>query len=340
MAKKESGLSFDQVMLDLKQGKFAPLYFLCGEETYYIDAIADFIAAHALPEHEKEFNQSVLYGKDIDVPTLSSAVKRFPMMADKQVVIIREAQELKKLEDFEPYIEKPLASTILVLCYKYKKPDGRGSFAKTLKKNTVYLETEKMYDNQIPAWISRFVKGKEYKIGETAVQMLADNIGNDLHSLVNALEKLIINTPKNGEITAKAIEENIGISKDFNVFELQKAVGNKDIFKVNQIANHFAANEKENPLVVTITILFNFFSKLMMFHYLPDKSKMAAASALKINPFFFDDYQRAARNYSAGKTLNIISYLREYDLKSKGLGATGAVGDGEHLRELLFKIMH
>ncbi len=327
-------------MLDLKQGKFQPLYFLCGEETFYIDAIADFIAAHVLPEHEKEFNQTILYGKDIDVPTLLSTAKRFPMMADRQVVIIKEAQEVRKLEDLESYVEKPVPSTILVLCHKYKKPDGRGGFAKILKKNAVYFEADKMYDNQLPGWISRYVKENGYKIGEGAVQLLADNIGNHLHSLANALDKLMILIPKGGDITVQLIEENIGISKDFNVFELQKVVGEKDIYKANRIANYFAANEKDHPFVMTITILFNFFSKIMMFHYLPDKSKMAASGALKINPFFYDDYQRAARNYPASKTLKIIGYLREYDLKAKGLGATGSVSQGEHLRELLFKILH
>lgn len=340
MAKKEPGLSFEQVMLDLKQGKFSPLYFLCGEETYYIDAIADFIAEKVLSENEKEFNQSILYGKDVDVPTLMSTAKRFPMMADRQVVIIKEAQEIKKLEDFESYINRPVSSTILVICYKYKKPDGRGAFSKSLKKNAVYFEADKMYDNALPGWISKYVKSNEYKIGEGAVQLLADNIGNHLHSIVNALDKLMILIPKGGEISVQLIEDNIGISKDFNVFELQKAVGEKDIFKANRIANYFAANEKDNPLVMTITILFNFFSKVMIFHYLPDKSKMSAAGALKINPFFYDDYQRGARNYPAAKTLRIIGYLREYDLKSKGVGSTGSVSQGEHLRELLFKILH
>ncbi len=340
MAKKEPGLSFEQIMLDLKQGKFQPLYFLCGDETYYIDAIADFIAERVLSEHEKEFNQTILYGKDIDVPTLLGTAKRFPMMADRQVVIIKEAQEIKKLEDIESYVDKPVGSTILVICHKYKKPDGRGNFAKVLKKNAVYFEAEKMWDNQLPGWISKYVKTNDYKIGETAVQMLADNIGNHLHSLVNALDKLMILIPKGGEISTSLIEENIGISKDFNVFELQKAVGERDILKANRIANYFAANEKNNPFVVTITILYNFFSKVMHFHYLADKSKPSVASALKISPFFYDDYQKAARNYPAGKTMKIIGYLRDYDLKAKGVGATGSVTEGEHLRELLFKIMH
>lgn len=340
MAKKEPGLSFEQIMLDLKQGKFQPLYFLCGDETFYIDQIADFIAGHAIAEHEREFNQSILYGKDIDVPTLLGTAKRFPMMADRQVVIIKEAQEIKKLEEIQSYVENPVTSTILVLCYKYKKPDGRQKFGQVLKSKAVYFEAAKMYDNQLPAWISKYVKSAEYKIGDQAVQMLADNIGNELHSLANALDKLMILIPKGGEITVKLIEENIGISKDFNVFELQKAVGDRNIYKVNQIANHFAANEKANPFVVTVGLLFSYFSKIMMFHYLPDKSKSAAASALKINPFFVDDYMRAAKNYPAGKTMKIIGYLREYDLKAKGVGATGSVSEGEHLRELLFKIMH
>ncbi len=340
MAKKEAGLSFDDVMLNLKQGKFSPVYFLCGEETYFIDEISDFIANSALNENDKAFNQTIAYGKDLDVPTLLSAAKRFPMMAERQVVIVKEAQEIKKLEDIESYISNPMLSTILVVCYKYKKPDGRGSFAKTLKKEAIYFEADKMYDNQLPGWIGKYVKQHEYKISDQAIQLLADNIGNHLHSIVNALDKLIILLPPKGEITPKLIEENIGISKDFNVFELQKAVGEKNILRVNQIANYFAANEKDNPLVVTIGILYGFFSKIMLFHYLPDKSKMSVAGALKINPFFYDDYARAAKNYSASKTLRIVSYLREYDLKSKGLGATGAVSAGAHLRELLFKIMH
>ena len=340
MAKKEGGLSFDEVMLNLKQGKFVPVYFLCGEETYYIDAIADFIAEHALNEADQAFNQTIAYGRDMDVPTLLSAVKRFPMMADRQVVIVKEAQEIKKLEEIESYVLHPMLSTILVICFKYKKPDGRGSFAKTLKKSALYFEADKMYENQLPAWITKYVKQKEFRISEAAVQLLADNIGNHLHSLANALDKLMILLPNGGEISPTLIEENIGISKDFNVFELQKALGEKNILKANQIANFFAANEKDNPLVVTIGVLFSYFSKIMQYHYLSDKSKMAVAGALKINPFFYDDYTKAARNYSAGKTMKIISYLREYDLKAKGLGATGGVSQGEHLRELLFKILH
>ncbi len=340
MAKKEAGLSFDDIMLNLKQGKFSPVYFLCGEETYYIDAIADFIAAHALNETDQAFNQTIAYGKDIDVPGLLSAAKRFPMMADKQVVIIKEAQEIKKLEEMEPYFLNPMPSTILVICYKYKKPDGRLNFGKTVKKHSIYFEAEKMYENQLPGWISKFVKQHDYKIAEAAMQLLADNIGNHLHSIVNALEKLMILLPKGGEITPQLIEDNIGISKDFNVFELQKALGEKNVLKANRIANYFAANEKDNPLVLTIGLLFSYFSKIVQFHYLPDKSKMSVAGALKINPFFYDDYAMAARNYSATKAVKIIGYLREYDLKAKGLGATGAVSQGEHLRELIFKILH
>ncbi len=340
MAKKSGGLSFEQVYQDLKQGKFEPIYFFTGEESYYIDILANFIAKHALPEHEKDFNQTVVYGRDTDVMQLESLAKQFPMMAERQVVIVKEAQDVRNLEKLEHYTNNPMKSTILVICYKNKKLDGRSKLAAALKKNAVYLETTKMYDNQLAPWVSKYLNGKGYKIKENAAQLLADCIGNDLSALANALEKLIILSPEGSEISTDLIEKNIGVSKDFNVFELQNAVGDKNILKANQIANHFGNNEKEHPLVMTIGLLYSFFAKIITYHYLADKSKSSMAVALKINPYFTDDYHRYAKNYSAMKTVKIVEYLRTYDLKSKGLGSTGAVSDGQLLKELLFKIMH
>jgi len=291
---------------------------------------------------EKEFNQTILYGKDVSIPLIIDYAKRFPMMANYQVVIIKEAQDMEKnqkIEDLNAYLEKAQESTILVLCYKYKKVDGRSSFKKTLEKKGVYFESKKLYDNEIPKWIIDYLKNKEYGISPDACSLLSDYLGNDLQKIVNEISKLIINVPLRSTITADIIEENIGISKDFNIFELQKAIGNKDIVKANQIINYFAANPKENPNIKNLPILSSLFSKLLIYHELPDKSNRSVAAALGINPFFVNDYHTASRNYSREKLMQIYSLLREYDVKSKGVDNNSA-SDGELLKELIFKIMH
>ena len=342
----------NQIITGLKNKVYHPVYFLTGDEPYFIDTVSDFIENNILDESEKEFNQTVLYGKDIDVLTLIGAAKRFPMMASHQVVIVKEAQNINGLvakEDegdkqkskhpFQTYLENPQKSTILVLCYKYKKVDKRTAVGKMLEKHTVFFESKKLYDNQIPDWIDSYLKNKNYKIDPRASILLAEYLGTELSRIVNELDKLMINLPQGSEITADDIQKNIGISKDYNVFELQGALAKKDVLKANRIINYFAANSKEHPLVVTVGSLYNYFSKVLIYHSLADKSKNNAAAAMGVNPFFVADYERTARNYGAGKLKSVFSLLREYDLKSKGYGSASA-GEGDLMKEMVFKILH
>ena len=352
-----------QILTDLKRKIFKPVYFLSGEEAYYIDLISDYIEKNVLDESEQEFNQTILYGKDSDMNTIISAAKRFPMMSEYQVVIVKEAQNLKELgkttggddEDEEVetkskkgasspnalvgYLQQPQTSTILVFCYKYKTIDKRSVVYKSLQKNHVFLETKKMYDNQIPEWITSFVQEKKFKIGPKASFLLAEFLGNDLSKITNEVEKLFINLKEGEEITGDAVQNNIGISKEFNVFELQEALAKKDILKANRIINYFSANEKEHPAVMTLSLLYGYFSKILVYHFAPDKSKFAVAQTLGVNPFFVDGYVKAAQNYGTAKLKAIFGYLKEYDLKTKGVDNSG-VNNGELMKELIFKILH
>jgi len=329
-----------QIADDIKNKKLKPIYFLQGDEPYYIDKISDLIAQSVLTEEEKSFNQVVLYGGDVTINEVISQAKRYPMMADYQVVIVKEAQQLaKKIEDLASYVEQPLPSTILVICYKYKTLDGRKKLAKLIKKNGVLFEGKKLYDNQIPDWIRRILAGKSYKIEDKAALMLTEFLGTDLSKINNELDKLITLLPKGSTISALAIEENIGISKDYNVFELRNAIGVRDVVKANKIINYFAQNPKTNSLSATITMLFSYFTQLLLVHGLPDKSKENIARVLKVNPFFVSQYLTAAKNYPMRKVAQIISYLSDADAKSKGIGAQ-ALTEGDILKELLFKILH
>ncbi|MEI7897455.1 MAG: DNA polymerase III subunit delta [bacterium] len=332
-------ISFENLLGDLKNQIYYPVYLLHGEESYFIDAISDFIEHHVLNDMEKEFNQTIAYGKDSNVFTLMSYARRFPMMANYQVLIVKEAQDLDKIEEFQAYLENPLTSTILVLCYKYGKLDKRKGFYKAVEKIGVAFESARLYDNKIPEWVSDYLRQRKYSITPKAAALLTEFLGADLGKIVNELQKLLINIPAGAEITEEYVEKNIGISKDFNVFELQKALARKDVVKANQIIFYFAANLRENPLVKVIPILYSYFSKVLTYHYLPDKSKMSVASALSVNPFFVADYQQAAKSFPVGKTISVISLLREYDLKAKGVD-NGSAGDGELMKELIFRILH
>jgi DNA polymerase III subunit delta len=341
MAVRKNDMSFDTIMNDLHNKIFYPVYFLYGEEAYFIDEISDFIEKNVLSELEKEFNQTIIFGKDVNVPTIISYARRFPMMANYQVIIVREAQDVDKIEDLASYVENPMKSTLLVFCYKYEKIDGRKAFYKTIQKTGVLFESPRLYDDRIPEWINQYVKKMNYSITPKACTLLSEFLGNDLSKIANEIGKLIINIPAAGEITEESIERNIGISKDFNVFELQKALGRKDIYKANQIIRYFASNPRENPLVKVIPILYSFFSKTLIFHHLEDKSRNNAAAALSVNPFFLTNYQVTAKNYPVGKLVSVISILREYDLKAKGVDNNSTnVPDGELMKELVFKILH
>jgi DNA polymerase-3 subunit delta len=293
-----------------------------------------------LDEAEKGFNQMVLYGRDVSIDDIVSNSKRYPMMAERQVVIVKEAQDLSRtIEKLAKYAENPQPSTVLVLNYKYKKLDKRKALYKTITKaGGVVFESKKLYENQVPDWIRRVLKGQNYDISPKAAQMLVEFLGTDLSKVNNELNKLKIVLPEGTQITPEHIEENIGISKDFNNFELRKAVGEKNVIKVHQIAKYFADNPKDNPLVVTVALLFNFFSQLLHLHGMSDKNPRSVASALKVNPYFVNEYLVAARNYPMRRVSSVIGLLREFDVKGKGVGSN-AVPQGDLLKELLVRIL-
>ena len=337
---KQSGITYEQIMTDLRRKAYRPVYFLMGEEAYYIDQISDYIQNNILDESEVDFNLSILYGKDVDIDTVINAAKRYPMMAEFQVVIVKEAQLIKDWESLSYYLAKPLKSTILCFCYKYGKPDGRRIWVQDLNKHAVVFESKKLYDNQIGQWIRNYLGGKKVRITEKAEMMLTEFLGTDLSKIANELDKLLITkAPNELQITPELIEKNIGISKDFNVFELQDALIKKDILKVNRIVRYFGENKKSNPIQMVLAQLFNFFSNLMMFHYLPDKSPAVVASELKVNPYFTKDYIQAAKSFNAWKTMQIISEIRTTDARSKGIDDTGTES-AYLLKELTFKILH
>jgi DNA polymerase-3 subunit delta len=340
-----AAVSPEIVIKDLKGGKYAPVYFLQGEEPFYIDFISDLIEKNCLKDAEKSFNQTVLYGKDINMNTVLQNAKRFPMMSERQVVIIKEAQEIsdfgKEASDklFTAYIEKPLPSTVLVFCYKYKTLDARKTITKNIDKFCVLVNSKKMYDNQLPDWISGYFNDKKFKITSKGAIMMSDFIGNNLSRLANESDKLLINLKEGQEVNEDLIEKYVGISKEFNVFELQKALVKKDVVKSNQIVNYFEANPKNNPLIPIVSVLFGFFSKVLLVHATDDKSEGALAKMLQVNPFFVKDYLYASKSYPLSKVTGIIHNLRQADLMSKGIDNVSA-GDGQILRELIFKILH
>lgn len=310
-----------------------------GEEPYYIDQISDFIEENVLDESEKGFNQQVMYGRDVTVEDIIAAAKRYPMMAERQVIIVKEAQDLSKtIEKLASYAENPQPTTVLVFNYKYKTLDKRKKLYKDIAKSGLIFESKKMYENQVSDWIRRVLSGKKYQIEPKAALMLVEFLGTDLSKIFNELKKLMIILPEGTIINDKHIEENIGISKDFNNFELRKAIGEKNVLKSNRIINYFAENPKGNPLIVTISLLNGFFTQLLFFHGLQDKSKKSVASALGINPYFADEYFLAARNYPIQKVTSVLSFLRDADMKSKGVGANQ--NEGDILKELIFKILH
>jgi len=332
-------MTFDEIMNELQSGKYRAVYFLYGEEPYFIDTITNYIAENAIPPEMRTFNQIVMYGKDIKVGDIDNTARRYPMMSERFLVIVKEAQNVRNIDKLMYYVQKPLESTILVINYKKKSIDKRTKFYKELKKNAVILESKKLYENQIPKWIDNFLSKKKLKIHPVASKLLVDYLGNNLEKITNELNKLIINIPGETEITTKHIEENIGISKDYNVFELQNAIINRDILKINRIINYFAANPKENPFVVILSTLYNFFSKVLLVHSLKNPDKFSVAKALAVNPYFSEDYIKAARYFNPSKLMRVFSILHEYDLKSKGIGNSN-IPNSELLREMTFKIIH
>ena len=332
-------MNYDQILSDIHKKNFAPVYFLTGDEPYFIDMISDTIENEALDEADRAFNQIVLYGRDVDVETIANHARSFPMMGERMVVIVKEAQDVKNLEEFEKYLDTIPETTLLVFAYKYKKFDKRKTLAKKIDKKGVWFESKKLYDSNIPGWIQNYLKGEGYSNTPKATQMLADYLGTDLHKIANELKKLIIALPKKKSIDDADVERNIGISKDYNGFELQNAIGSRDVLKANRIVNYFGDNGKDNPLLVTVITLYGYFTKLIKLHTTQDKSQGNLASVLGVNPFFVKDYLAAARNYPPATCIRCISILREFDLKSKGY-ESGDVSEKDLYREMIFKLMH
>ncbi|SHI95807.1 DNA polymerase III, delta subunit [Mesonia phycicola] len=326
-----------KIVADIKKGEVKPIYFLMGEEPYYIDVISKYFEEHLLTEEEKGFNQSVLYGRDVSVEDIISSAKRFPMMAQYQLVIVKEAQDLSRtIEKLAKYAENPQPSTILVFCYKYKKLDKRKALYKTLNKVGVVFESKPLYENQIPDWISKVLQGKNYSITPKASLLLVEFLGTDLGKINNELQKLQLILPEGSQITPELIEENIGISKDFNNFELQKALGGKDFKKAFRIIDYFSQNPREHPVLLTTGILFNFFTKILKYHSLANHDKANVAKTLGVNPFFVKDYAIAAKNYKMKEVSGIVEKLREVDAKGKGVGANSA-NTADLFKEILIK---
>jgi len=331
-------MTFETLLEELKAGKYRPVYFLTGEEPYFIDSITDYITSNALSETDKAFNQLILYGRDTDMANIVSLARRYPMMAARQLIVVREAQQLRSLEPLEGYLSAPMPTTILLFAYKYKKFDKRTRLAKLLGEPFVFFESERIREDRMPAWISSHAAVLGFKIDPKAATLLVEFLGNDLGKVVSELEKLLVVLPQGSKhLTADVIEKNIGISKDFNNFELNRALVSRDVVKANRIIKYFAANSKNNPAILTLSAVFYYFTKVLILHALPDKSKDTVAKALGINPFFVAEYQQAARNYPIEKTKQIITLLREYDMKIKG---GSAASESDLLKELVFKILH
>lgn len=338
-------VNFTSLQKDITHKKFVPVYVLQGDEPYYVDEICDFMCTNIIDEMLLEFNQTILYGRDVDALQIVSQAKRYPVMSDFQLVMIKEAQDVKswkKEEDYEPfiqYLKNPAPTTILVLAFKSKGIDKRTRLFKAINSVATIMESNKLKDEMIPAWIVDYLSSKKVKIKTDATQLLAESLGNDLSKVANELGKLLINFKQGEEITLDHIEKNIGISKDFNVFELQKAIGQRNVYKANLIARYFGSNPRSNPLVVTLGSLHSFFSKLLIFHSMKGRQTNEIASAMGVSPYFMDEYNVAARNYNTSKLIDIASLIRTCDLRSKGINNT-STSEGELLKELVYKILH
>jgi DNA polymerase-3 subunit delta len=328
----------NQLISNIKEGKIAPIYFLMGEEAYYIDMISDYIESNVLEEEEKGFNQMVLYGKEVSIQDIVSNSKRYPMMAERQVIIVKEAQNLNKtIEQLVDYAKNPQPTTVLVFNYKYKTLDKRKTLYKTLSKAAVIFESKKIYEDKIPSWIQNFLRSIQISITPKAALMLSEFLGNDLSKIANELNKLGIVVGAKKEVTPEIIEDNIGISKDFNNFELQKALGNLDHKKAYQIVHYFAQNSKQHPFVLTISALYLYFTKLMTVHTVRDKNPSTVAKSLGINPYFVNEYIAASRNFPMKRISGVLETLRTYDTKSKGVGAN--LSPKDLYNELIYNIL-
>ncbi|MDM8155751.1 DNA polymerase III subunit delta [Bacteroides gallinaceum] len=334
-------ITYEEIARNLKNKVYAPIYFLMGEEDYYIDRISEYILNHILTDTEKEFNQTVVYGADTDIASVINTARRYPMMSKYQIVVVKEAQNLKNLDELVYYLQKPMPSTILVFCYKHGSLDRRKKITIELDKAGVLFESKKLKDTQLPGFITSYLKRRQVEIEPKASEMMAEFVGTDLNRMASELEKLIITLSKGQRrITPEQIERNIGISKDFNNFELRNALIAKDILKANQIVKYFEENPKSNPLQVTLAVLFNFFSNLMLAYYAPEKNEQGIAAQLGLRSAWqARDYQTAMRRYTGVKVMKIIEAIRRCDVRSKGI-SNASVSDGDLLRELVYVILH
>ncbi len=336
---------YAEIIKDLQKGKYAPIYFLQGEEPFFIDNIIANIEANALDETQKSFNQYVLYGKEVGFTEIMNAARKFPMMGERQVVIVKEAQEMRDwksenaLKLLESYLENPLPSTILAIGYKYKSLDRRKKITKLIEKNAVFLNSKKIYDDKVPGWVKSYAQATGASISEKAVMILTENIGNNLQRLANEIDKLRLNIPEGQQIDEVAVQKYVGISKDYNTFELQKALSLKDEVKVYKIVDYFAANPSSNPIILVIANLFAYYSKLLLIHDNGAFDKNAVARTIGVNPFFANEYIQAARNYPLPVVLRNLTFIKDADLQSKGIGFA-PMKDGEILKELIYKLLH
>lgn len=341
MAKKE-GLAYTEILSDINKRNFKPIYFFMGEEPYYIDLLTDAIIKMGLEESERDFNQTIIYGADANTATVINQAKRYPMMAQHQLVVVKEAQQLDNLENLIFYAQKPLMSTILVLNYKNGTLKNKKLLSE-IEKSGIVFESKKVYESSLPAFINNYVAAKGITIETKAVSMVADFIGTDLSRLSGELDKLIITLNHDTRITDAVVERNVGISKEYNNFELLNALVARNVLKANQIQQYFEKNPRTNPFVVTLSVLYNFFSNLMLVYFMPDKSENTIREELKLSQIFqARNYATAARNYNAYKCMNIIELFREYDAKSKGIGnnASSYACEADLLKELIYKILH
>lgn len=329
-----------KIINDIKAGNIKPIYFLMGEEPYYIDKLCEYIEKNILQEHERDFNQTTLYGRDVTIDDIVATAKRFPMMADKQVVIVKEAQDLSRtIDNLETYALNPQPTTVLVICYKYKVLNRTKKATKAIIKAGVLFESKKMFENQLGTWITRVLQSKKLSIEPKASAMLIEFLGNDLSKIANEISKLEIILPPNSIITPLHIEQNIGFSKDFNNFEFIAAIGSKNELRAYKIAQYFGQNTKDNPIVVTTSLVYGFFNKLLLYHGTKDKNPAKVAALLRISPYFIKDYDLGIKNYPMKKVSSVIAQLRQTDIKSKGVGAS-ALPQSDLLNELLFAIFN
>ena len=331
-------MNAEKILTDLRKKVFKPVYWLEGDEEYFIDQVISFAEHNILSPEEASFNQTVFYGRDAAWADVVNAAMRYPMFAEKQVVILKEAQSMRDLEKLESYISKPLDSTILFIAYKNKKVDGRTKLAKLLKEKAVFFTTKKLYDNELPEWTQALVRSKGFTITNKALFLLIDHIGNDLNRLNNEVDKLVLNLSDRKNISEDEVENYVGISKEFNVFELQQAIAQKDLYKAIRIINYFEANPKAAPLPLIFPSLYNFFSKVQMIYSVPVRDEKSVAAAIGVNNFFVRDYLQTATRFSAHEVEKLILLLHQYNLKGIGINDAGST-DGMLLKEMVVKMI-